>query len=128
MWDDIEPQNGTGVFYEGTSEDFIVQYEATPRFLANDAPVTFQIILFPDGSFKMQYAELTTALLTSSTVGIESPGGTSGLQVIFNNAYLEENLAVTFTPPIAGTLAPGESVVPSAETEARESISPLMIT
>jgi len=58
----------------------------------------------------MQYAELTTALLTSSTVGIESPGGTSGLQVIFNNAYLEENLAVTFTPPIAGTLAPGESV------------------
>ncbi|WP_394750499.1 Ig-like domain-containing protein [Spongiimicrobium salis] len=110
MWDDIEPQNGTGVFYEGNSERFIIQYEATPRFLANDAPVTFQIILFPDGSFKMQYADLTTALLTSSTVGIEAPGGTSGLQVIFNNAYLENNLAVTFTPPITGTLAPGESV------------------
>lgn len=110
MWDDIEPQNGTGVFYEGNAERFIIQYEATPRFLANDAPVTFQIILFPDGSFKMQYADLTTALLTSSTVGIEGPGGTSGLQVIFNNAYLEENLAVTFTPPIAGTLEPGESV------------------
>ncbi len=109
MWDDIEPQNGTGVFYEGNAERFIVQFEATPRFLANDAPVTFQIILFPDGSFKMQYADLTTALLTSSTVGIEGPGGTSGLQVVFNNVYLEENLAITFTPPVMGTLQPGES-------------------
>lgn len=110
MWDDIEPLNGTGVFYEGNSERFIVQYEATPRFLEG-IPLTFQLILYPNGSFKMQYADVSAATTTSSTVGIESPDGTFGLQVIFNSAYLEDNLAVTFSPPAGvGVLAPGESV------------------
>ncbi|MCM5662799.1 Ig-like domain-containing protein [Galbibacter mesophilus] len=114
LWDDLEPQNGTGVFYMGTSEYFIVQYEAVPGFgfppfLPVPDPVTFQVILFPDGSIKMQYENVNSTIRTSSTVGLEGPGGLSGLQVIFNTEFLTDGLAITFTPPISGTVEPGET-------------------
>lgn len=125
LWSDIEPQNGTGVFYKGTADYFIVQYENVPGFgfppfLPIPDPVTFQVILFPDGSFKMQYKNVDSTLRTTSTVGIEGPDGLSGLQVIFNNEYLTDGLAITFTPPVSGTLEPGESVDVPIEISAEQ--------
>ena len=110
MWTDLEPEDGGGVFYEGNADRFIVQYEAVPSFSIFDpiAPVTFQIILFPDGSIKMQYANVDSEARTSSTVGLEGPMGQDGLQVIFNAEYLTDELAITFTPPTSGSLEPGE--------------------
>ena len=116
LWDDLEPQDGTGVFYLGTEEYFIVQYEAVPGFgfpafgIPIPDPVTFQVILFPDGSFKFQYENVDSTIRTSSTVGIEGSQGLSGLQVIFNTEYLTDGLAITFTPSVSGTVEPGESV------------------
>ncbi|GAA5042034.1 hypothetical protein GCM10011506_44190 [Marivirga lumbricoides] len=115
FWDDIEPQNGGGVYYYGTEEYFIVQYDRVPGFgfpplIPIPNPVSFQVILYPDGSIKMQYEDVeNSTMTTSSTVGIEGPQGLSGLQVIFNNEYLTNELAITFTPPVRGTLAPGET-------------------
>ena len=112
MWDDLEPQDGDGVFYQGTSDYFIVQYENVPGFFfppPTPAPVTFQVILFPDGSIKMQYENVNSTIRTSSTVGLEGPMGMSGLQVIFNTEFLTDELAITFRPPVLGTLAPGET-------------------
>ncbi|QLE02184.1 choice-of-anchor D domain-containing protein [Galbibacter sp. BG1] len=114
LWDDLEPQDGGGVLYMGTSEYFIVQYEAVPGFgfppfLPIPDPVTFQVILFPDGGIKMQYANVDSTIRTSSTVGLEGPQGLSGLQVIFNTEYLTDGLAITFTPPVSGTVEPGET-------------------
>ncbi|UOB17099.1 Ig-like domain-containing protein [Abyssalbus ytuae] len=127
MWDDLEPQNGDGVFYYGTDEYFIIQYEnvpgwGLPPFIPIPDPVSFQIILFPDGSIKMQYKNVDSTIRTSSTVGIEGPLGLSGLQVIFNTEYLTDGLAITFTPPVTGTAEPGETVeVPvTFSTEALE--------
>ncbi|MGD1842071.1 MAG: choice-of-anchor D domain-containing protein [Thermonemataceae bacterium] len=115
LWDDLEPDNGGGVFYQATADYFIVQYEAVPGFgfpplFPVPDPVTFQVILFPDGSIKMQYENVNSTIATSGTVGLEGPLGLSGLQVIFNNEYLEDELAITFTPPTTGTVAPGASV------------------
>jgi len=114
MWADLEPQNGAGVYYEATDDYFIVQYDSVPGFgfppfLPIPDPVSFQVILFPDGKIKMQYENVASTLATSSTVGLEGPQGLSGLQVIFNNEYLSDNLAITFTPPIQGILAAGET-------------------
>ena len=123
MWSDIEPPDGTGVFYEGTSEYFIVQYEEVPGygfFTPPPDPVTFQIILFPDGSFKMQYKNVDSDLRIESTVGIEGPQGLTGLQVVFNNEYLEDGLAISWSPPISGTLEPGESVGVPIEISAED--------
>lgn len=115
LWDDLQPQNGEGVFYESTEDAFIVQYEAVPGFgfppfLPIPAPVSFQVILFKDGSIKMQYENVDSSIATSSTVGLEGPDGTSGLQVVFNAEYLTNELAITFTPPLRGSLEAGESV------------------
>ncbi|MGI9544765.1 MAG: fibronectin type III domain-containing protein, partial [Cyclobacteriaceae bacterium] len=72
--------------------------------------VTFQVILFPDGSIKLQYETVEgTVSSESSTVGVEGPDGTNGLQVLFNTPFLTDGLAITITPPITGVLAPGES-------------------
>jgi hypothetical protein len=123
MWSDIEPPDGTGVFYEGTSEYFIVQYENVPGFgFFNPAPdpVTFQVILYPDGTFKMQYKNVDSDLRIESTVGIEGPEGLSGLQVVFNNEYLTDGLAISWTPPISGMLEPGESVGVPIEISAED--------
>ena len=115
MWTDIEPQNGDGIFYLGTEDYFIVQYENVPGFgfpplLPIPDPVSFQVILFSDGSIKMQYKNVDSSLRTSSTVGLEGPQGLSGLQVIFNTEYLTDELAITFIPPLSGTVEPGETI------------------
>jgi hypothetical protein len=116
FWDDVEPAAGGGVYYYGTDEYFIVQYDSVPGFgfppfLPIPNPVSFQVILFPDGSIKMQYEDVeNSTMTTSSTVGLEGPQGLSGLQVIFNNTYLANELAITFTPPVRGTVAAGETV------------------
>ncbi|WP_031427534.1 choice-of-anchor D domain-containing protein [Flavimarina sp. Hel_I_48] len=115
MWSDLEPQNGTGVFYQASEEYFIVQYEAVPGFgfppfLPIPDPVTFQVILYPNGTIKTQYRIVDSSIATSSTVGLEGPDGTSGLQVLFNTEYLTNELAITFTPPLLGSIEAGESV------------------
>ena len=111
LWDDIEPQDGGGVFFQGSADAFIVQYNEVPKFLGDPADVvTFQIILFPDGTIKLQYETVEgTASSETSTVGVEGPDGTTGLQVLFNTPFLTDGLAITITPPITGVLAPGES-------------------
>ncbi len=111
LWDDLEPQDGEGVFYQSFEDYFIVQYEEVPGFGSNPVktPVTFQIILFKDGSIKMQYKNVNSEISTSSTVGIEGPNGENGLQVIFNTEFLTNELAITFTPPIMGSVAPGST-------------------
>jgi len=123
LWSDIEPQNGTGIFYQATEEYVIVQYENVPGYgFSTPAPdpVSFQVILYRDGTFKMQYANVNSTLSTTSTVGIEGPMGTSGLQVVFNSEFLTDELAITFTPPVTGSVAPGESVtVPISIATAR---------
>ena len=151
MWTDLEPQDGVGVFYEGNNERFIVQYEAVPSFGFGEpiAPVTFQVILFPNGSIKMQYENVDSEARVSSTVGIEGPQGETGLQVIFNSEYLTDELAITFTPPNTGSLEPGECdsveviisaadldagqyegeiVVLSNDPQARETVIPVDLT
>ncbi len=111
LWDDLEPQDGEGVFYQAFEDYFIVQYEEVPGFGSNPVktPVTFQIILFKDGSIKMQYKNVNSEISTSATVGLEGPNGENGLQVIFNTEFLTNELAITYTPPIMGSVAPGST-------------------
>ncbi|WP_420455537.1 reprolysin-like metallopeptidase [Rubrivirga sp.] len=117
FWDDLDQSSG-GTVYTGTLPDgrFVVQFDEVPRYNTT-APLTFQSILSPDGNVEFQYGTMT-GTLTSATVGIENGGGTDGLQVAFNAAYVTSDKAVRLTPPVppfvtvspsAGTVAPGES-------------------
>jgi subtilisin family serine protease len=112
FWDDLEPQRtGAAVYYQSAPDAFIVQYTDVPAYgIASTGKVTFQVILYPNGSIKLQYKDVATAsFLTSATVGIEDPTGTSGLQVAYNTAYISNGLAVLFSAPVRGSIAPGAS-------------------
>jgi len=92
---------------------FIVQYTNVDRF-ATGSNLTFQIILYPNGRIVCQYLSMA-GVLNSSTVGIQNATQTDGLTVVFDGAYIHDNLAVAFRPPVdylsvspaTGTIPPG---------------------
>ena len=112
FWDDLDQSTG-GTVYTGTLGDgrFVVQYDGVPRYNTTSS-LTFQAILSPDGSVEVQYGTMT-GTLTSATVGIENDGGTDGLQVVNNAAYVASNKALLYTSPAAPfiTAAPTSGTV-----------------
>ena len=120
FWDDLDMRtNGAVYTYHDVDNNlFIVQWDAVPKSFDTGSSLTFQAILTPWGGVTYQYLTMT-GTLNSATVGIENSDGTDGLQVVFNAAYIENNLAVKInTPkiewldvtPTAGTLGTGETV------------------
>lgn len=129
FWSDLNPAAGGSIHVLDDSENnrFIVQYTEVPPFAFGETPdsFTFQIILSqgaPDqtgGRIRFQYLNMDGDVESAGTVGIESPAGDDGLQVAFNTAYIENNLAVEIAPPpvefitavdpVSGSLAAGES-------------------
>jgi len=108
MWDDIEPQNGDGVYMLSTPEYVVIQYNEVPKYLSTGI-ATFQAILFADGSMKFQYKDVSAYTgLETVTVGIENENGTIALPVVFNSSYVKDGLAVLIKSPfVAGTVEPG---------------------
>ena len=127
FWDDLDPGNGDGgpgeVYYQDMGDGrFIVQYEMVPHFPDGDAEAsTFEIILNQSGSILLQYDTFADDASDplSYTVGVENADGTDGLEIAFNEAYLEDGLAVlintrpqfvTDVEPATGTIPAGGSV------------------
>ena len=98
FWDDLNPGNGGEVYYYHDAENarFIVEYKNVPR-LSGSTSLTFQVILKPDGTILYQYLNMA-GTLASATVGIEDAAGSDGLQVVYNAAYIENDLAIGFSP------------------------------
>jgi subtilisin family serine protease len=110
FWDDLNPASaGTLKYYaDGANQRFIVQWTGVPIYGTTNYQ-TFQVILHSDGRIVYQYQTVTAP--TTCTVGMENAGGTDGLQVVFNAAYLTNNLAIEFAAE-----TPWLSVAPSAGT------------
>jgi len=114
-WDDLESKGGS-VYYESVNNKLIVQFIDYGEFGA-DGKVTAEVILHANGTITFQYLNLQNGFdVLHSTVGIENGDGTDGLEVVFNNRYLHDSLAVQFSTnqwlsvtPQSGTIAPGGS-------------------
>ena len=52
----------------------------------------FQIVLYPDGMFRVNYNEMS-GLLNSSTVGFQDENGLVGTEVAFNQNFIEGNFS-----------------------------------
>jgi hypothetical protein len=113
FWDNLDPSAGA-LYYQGTPERAVVEWNGVA--LAEDAAasLTFQAILYPDGRVRFAYGTLTNAG-ERAVVGLENLDGTAGLQMAARRAYAEEGLNVLVAPPpefveaaepVAGTLAP----------------------
>ena len=115
FWDDLNPSTDGEVYalYDSTADRFVVEWSGVPHY-GSTAPYTFEVILYPDGRILFQYLDMQGDL-TSATVGIENPEGTDGLPVVYNAAYVENQLAVEIAvparwirfSPTSGTVAPG---------------------
>jgi len=119
MWDDLNPSNGGDIYryYDAANARYIVQWDNVPHYF-DEGNYTFQVMIYASGLIVMQYQELSD--VSSCTVGIENATGTDGLQVVYNSAYLEENMAIQISAgsqvpwldyaPLSGVVGANETV------------------
>ncbi len=123
LWDDLDPTNENNtedhVFIDTTGGKCVIQYTDYPEYGGSVGDViTMQVILYPDGTIKLQYLSIAAGFDTESgTVGIENGDGTDGLEIAFATSYLHDSLAVVIAKPtqwlaldkLLGELAPGSA-------------------
>ncbi|WP_422858035.1 choice-of-anchor D domain-containing protein [Flagellimonas sp. S174] len=122
LWTDLEPQNGGSVHILGFTDAVIVQWTNAPAFTIgpDTGTVTFQVILFDDGTIDIYYDDVSSAIfLENATVGIENAEGSDGAQVAFNTPYIKDGLALRFIAPeipltpFISDIAPISGIVPA---------------
>jgi len=99
FWDDLRPAGRRGrVLYQATPDKFIVQYHEVGTYSSSTGHITFQVVLYPNGNIEYLYKDVMLTNSETATIGAENIDGTIGLQVAFNTAYVENNLAVLILP------------------------------
>ena len=109
---------------------FVVQFTGVPNSGNTSERNTFQTILYASGQIDFQY--LTVAQDTSDpntyTIGIENATGTDALQVVYNAAYVQDNLAVRMLPPGVAPAGSWATVAPAALSVAPGTSSALTVS
>ncbi len=120
FWDDLNfGTRGTVRYYnDAANSRFIIQYTGVPRYSTSGDSLTFQTILTPNGNITAQYLRMT-GTLNSATIGLENANGTIALQVLYNAAYVHNNLAILFALPNATWLSesPSSGTIPANGTQ-----------
>jgi len=123
LWDDLnpdDPNNSAAHVYVDTGGGrCVIQFVDYPEYSAGAGDVvTAEVILEADGSIKLQYLSIAPGFdVLSCAVGIENSGGSDGLEVVYQAAYLHSGLAVLIINPYqwltvsrtSGILPPGEA-------------------
>ncbi|MBK6765727.1 MAG: S8 family serine peptidase [bacterium] len=134
FWDDLYlPTQGEVYYYDDAANNrFIVEWDAIAHIASPTDIYTFQVILYQNGRIVLQYEDLQgngSYGLTSCTVGLNDQAGTVGLEVVFDAAYLHNNMAIqlqattdwlTITPPLNGELEAGQCTNVAVTFEAGE--------
>jgi len=114
FWDDLNfNSGGNAYYYSNNSDSLIVSWVNVPHYSTGDplGPYTFQIILLGSGKIIYQYQDINPPD-NSATIGIQNGAGSIGLEVVYNAAYIQENLAIMLTTqtgwleasPLSGTV------------------------
>jgi hypothetical protein len=112
FFDDLKTYDQGSIYYQTFDDSLIVQYDAVEPY-SGTGTVTFQIVLYRDGTVYLYYKEMSVELL-SATVGIQNDARDIGLNVVCNTSYLHDELAVKiYNPnswlsfsPASGSVAP----------------------
>ena len=129
FWDDLNPSNannscsneGSGnVYYQNFEDKVVVWYNDIIRCGSNEdysGVFDFQVVLFKDQRIDINYRNME-GYNSSATIGIQNDIGSDGIQISYNDQYIQNNLRVSFKPtynwisPIndSGQIAVGEQV------------------
>ena len=129
FWDDLNPNDGGAIYYyaDAANSRFIVEWEQVPHYAySGSGTYTFQVILNADNTIVFQYYDMIGDL-DSASIGIEDQAGTVGLEVVFNAAYVHNDLAILFSfvpPPDPWlTVSPATGTVPGLTTGAQVDVT-----
>ncbi|UCE65431.1 MAG: S8 family serine peptidase, partial [Candidatus Zixiibacteriota bacterium] len=118
FWDDLNPSIDGRIiyFYTNYADTAIVQFDSV-YYRSGLGIYTFEAILTADGNITCQYLSVY-GYLNSATIGIENFDGSIGLQVVYNQNYVTDNLAVQFRMPEFWLLAdPAYGYAAAGETD-----------
>lgn len=116
-WDDLRESNtgGSGAiwwYYNSTNGTFIVEWDSLSYYTASSVRDKFQVIFFdttyttPTGDNIIVVQYMTANGYTSSTIGIEDPTETIGIQYLFDGSY----------HPAAASITPGRAIKYTTQT------------
>jgi len=115
LWDNLIMQNDSRVYYLQDTTRFIVQWENLYT-VTGYGPYTFQLLVFKNGNFVLQYKMLTN-LEDAYTVGMQNHGATDGFHIAYDEPYLHDQMAILITKrswislnPVGGAVAPGSQM------------------
>ncbi|KAA3598033.1 MAG: choice-of-anchor D domain-containing protein [Calditrichaeota bacterium] len=92
-------------FNDSLNSRVIIQWNEVERS-GESLSNTFQVILYPDGRIDINYENMNSTNLSNPlTVGIEDATASDGLQIAYNEPFVDSNLSVRITtvdtyPPI----------------------------
>ena len=101
FWDDLNPANsgnevGSGeVKYHTNGQRLVVWFDSVIHWTNVNRIYNFQIVINNNGLIQLNYSNMIGDT-ESATVGIKSPDGSNGLQVVYNDSYINDNLSVEF--------------------------------
>ncbi|HEX6853534.1 MAG TPA: S8 family serine peptidase [Candidatus Polarisedimenticolaceae bacterium] len=118
FWDDLSfsATHGSGrAYYHNDGSRFILSFVNVPHYSSPSTGLyTFQFILYPNGRIVTQYLTVSGTTLASQTIGIQNAAENDGLTVVYNSAYVHNDLAIEFKAlPRWASVAPESGVVPA---------------
>jgi Peptidase family C25/Propeptide_C25/HYDIN/CFA65/VesB-like, Ig-like domain/FlgD Ig-like domain len=130
FWDDLNPIEGGNVYYYSTSDSLIVWFDDVYHYGGiNNGQYDFEMIIYNSGEMLFQYREVTGDI-DSATIGIQNAVGDDGLQICYNTAYVQNELAIKIiktddwldVDPSSGFIAQGqtEQITLTVDTEDME--------
>ncbi|WP_430815938.1 S8 family serine peptidase [Carboxylicivirga sp. RSCT41] len=116
MWGFIYPtwwEEGAGVYYHKNEDRVIIEWYKYIDGFYMSYPISFQVILYPDGNIKFQYnmADIPGESLTSfSGIGLENADGTDGITVGWGTyGIVKDRTALLFAPLEKIIIEPGQT-------------------
>ncbi|MBT6993669.1 MAG: hypothetical protein HN952_01815 [Candidatus Cloacimonetes bacterium] len=97
FWDDLYPSmEGGEVYYHSTTERLVVWFDDVVHYNGGyNGTYDFQMVIYANGEILYQYRSVS-GILNSATIGMQNATGNDGLQVTYNQNYVENNLAIVF--------------------------------
>jgi len=107
LWDDLNPISsdqggcpaGSGNVYTYLDNDmFVIWFDHVSRCATGDGVTgtyDFQFVLHLNGDIDLNYSDMS-GYTTSATIGMQNDNGSDGLQVTYNNAYVQSQLSLKY--------------------------------